>query len=138
MKRECNTSRALIFAGEPDCLVRSRTILPIILSFSGDLMRLGDRSRTSYLHGENAWCSLLRVEVYGRFLLQSCPTRARVTPMSEQQNTSNYIELAGDIVSAFVSNNSVPVAELPALISTVHDALTKVANGSTQQPIEKP
>src|SRR3712207_2761224 len=58
--------------------------------------------------------------------------------MSELQNTPNYIELAADIVSAFVSNNSVPVAELPALIGSVHDALTKVANGSTQQPAEEP
>ena len=58
--------------------------------------------------------------------------------MSELQTTPNTIELAADLVSAFVSNNSVPAAELPALISTVHDALTKVANGSTQQPIEEP
>src|SRR5215212_7693615 len=58
--------------------------------------------------------------------------------MSEQQNTPNTIELAADLVSAFVSNNSVPAAELSALISTVHDALTKVANGTTQQPAEEP
>src|SRR5215208_5045355 len=58
--------------------------------------------------------------------------------MSELQNTPNYIELAADIVSAFVSNNSFPVAELPALIGNVHDALTKVASGSTQQPAEEP
>ena len=58
--------------------------------------------------------------------------------MSELQNTPNYIELAADIVSAFVSNNSVPVSELPALISSVHEALTKVASGSTQQPAEEP
>jgi predicted transcriptional regulator len=43
--------------------------------------------------------------------------------MSELQQTPNYLELAADIVSAFVSNNSVPVAELPALIGNVHDAL---------------
>src|SRR5215203_705038 len=58
--------------------------------------------------------------------------------MSELQNTPNYIELAADIVSAFVSNNSVPSTELPALIGSVHDALTKVASGSTQQPAEEP
>jgi len=58
--------------------------------------------------------------------------------MSEQQTPPNYIELAADIVSAFVSHNSVPAAELPTLIGAVHDALTKVANGSTQQPIEEP
>jgi predicted transcriptional regulator len=58
--------------------------------------------------------------------------------VSELQNTPNYIELAADIVSAFVSNNSVPVTELPALIGSVHDALTKVASGSAQQPAEEP
>jgi len=58
--------------------------------------------------------------------------------VSEPQNTPNYIELAAEIVSAFVSNNSVPVAELPALIGTVHDALTKVVTGTTQQVAEEP
>ncbi len=46
--------------------------------------------------------------------------------MSELAPTPNYIELAADIVSAFVSNNSVPTAELPALIGTVHTALTNI------------
>ncbi len=58
--------------------------------------------------------------------------------MSELQNTPNTIELAAEIVSAFVSNNSVPVTELPALIGNVHEALNRVASGSTQQPAEEP
>src|SRR5215207_9438034 len=58
--------------------------------------------------------------------------------MSDVQQAPNYLELAADIVSAFVSNNSVPVMELPALISNVHAALTNVASGSTQQPAEEP
>jgi len=58
--------------------------------------------------------------------------------MNEQQIPPNYIELAADLVSAFVSNNPVPAAELPALIGTVHAALTKTANGSSQQPTEEP
>ena len=49
--------------------------------------------------------------------------------MNEQQSAPNYIELAAEIVSAFVSNNSVPAAELPALISNVHDALNKITTG---------
>ena len=57
--------------------------------------------------------------------------------MNEQQTPPNYIELAADLVSAFVSNNPVPAAELPALIGTVHAALTKTANGSSQQPTEE-
>ena len=58
--------------------------------------------------------------------------------MSEVQNVPNYIELAADIVSAFVSNNSVPTAELPALIGSVHQALNTLANGSAQQAVEEP
>ncbi len=58
--------------------------------------------------------------------------------MSELQNTPNIIELTADIVSAFVSKNSVPAGELPALIGNVHAALNQVASGSTQQPAEEP
>ena len=58
--------------------------------------------------------------------------------MSKLQKSPNTIELAAEIVSAFVSNNSVPVTGLPALISDVHAALTNVASGSTQQPAEEP
>ena len=56
--------------------------------------------------------------------------------MSELQQTPNYLELAADIVLAFVSNNSVPVAELQALIGNVHAALTSVVNGAAEQPQE--
>ncbi len=42
---------------------------------------------------------------------------------------SNFIELAAEIVSAYVSNNSVPAAELPSLISEVHAALHRVVSG---------
>lgn len=56
--------------------------------------------------------------------------------MNEQQSAPNYIELAAEIVSAFVANNSVPAAELPALISNVHDALNKITAGSTPKTEE--
>jgi len=42
---------------------------------------------------------------------------------------SNYIELAADIVSAYVSNNSIAPADLPALIGDVHAALLRVSSG---------
>ena len=58
--------------------------------------------------------------------------------MSELQQTPNYLELAADIVSAFVSNNSVPVADLPALIGNVHAAINTLASGSAQQVVEEP
>jgi predicted transcriptional regulator len=53
-------------------------------------------------------------------------------------DTPNYIELAAEIVSAFVSNNSVPVAELPALIGNVHAALRNVGNPVQKQVEAKP
>jgi len=58
--------------------------------------------------------------------------------MSDTLATSNYIELAADIVSAYVSNNSVPSGDLPALISDVHSALLKVSGGAIEVPAEAP
>jgi predicted transcriptional regulator len=51
---------------------------------------------------------------------------------------TNNIELAADIVSAYVSNNSVPAAELPALISDVYNALLRVGSGAPIAPAEPP
>ena len=47
--------------------------------------------------------------------------------------SNNHVELAAEIVSAYVSNNSVPASELPMLLSDVHAAIVRVASGS--QPI---
>ncbi len=58
--------------------------------------------------------------------------------MSEMSETENYIELAADIVSAYVSNNSVPASDLPALIQEVHAALSQVMNGSVALEAEAP
>jgi predicted transcriptional regulator len=38
--------------------------------------------------------------------------------------TPNHVELTSDVVSAYVSNNSVSRADLPALIGSVHAALS--------------
>lgn len=43
--------------------------------------------------------------------------------------SADFIELTADIVSAYVSNNSVPAGELPGLISEVHSALSRVMGG---------
>jgi len=49
----------------------------------------------------------------------------------------NPIELAAEIVSAFVSNNSVPRSELSALFETVHAAVRRLADGAdSPTPIE--
>jgi predicted transcriptional regulator len=49
---------------------------------------------------------------------------------------SSYIDLAADIVSAYVSNNSVPAAELPALIADIHGALIRLGGGVVEEPSE--
>jgi predicted transcriptional regulator len=54
--------------------------------------------------------------------------------MTESATSPNFIELSADIVSAYVSNNSVPASDLPSLLSTVHAALTKTAQGQQVEP----
>lgn len=54
--------------------------------------------------------------------------------MSESTTSPNYIELSADIVSAYVSNNSVPAADLPSLLQSVYAALTKTAQGQQEEP----
>ncbi|MER9300279.1 MucR family transcriptional regulator [Mesorhizobium sp. M0621] len=50
-------------------------------------------------------------------------------------NTDVLIELTADVISAYVSNNPVPVGELPALIGQVHAALKgTVGNVSAEMP----
>jgi predicted transcriptional regulator len=56
--------------------------------------------------------------------------------MSDTAANGNYIELTAEIVSAYVSNNTVPAAEIPALISQVHAALSRVSGKSGDAPAE--
>jgi predicted transcriptional regulator len=48
--------------------------------------------------------------------------------------SNNHVELAAEIVSAYVSNNSVPASELATLLNDVHAAIVRVATG-TQAPV---
>src|ERR1700731_516832 len=50
--------------------------------------------------------------------------------MNDKTSPIEQIELAADIISAFVRNNSVPVADLSALIRSVHDTLGRLASGA--------
>ena len=53
--------------------------------------------------------------------------------------TTNPIELAAEIVMAFVSNNSVPRSELTALFETVHTAVRRLVDGERAPPaVEMP
>lgn len=46
----------------------------------------------------------------------------------------DFLVLTTDVVSAYVGNNSVPVADLPSLIQSVHAALSNTASGKTEEP----
>ena len=49
----------------------------------------------------------------------------------------NFVELTASIVSAYLSNNPTPAAEIPNLISQVHGALVRVSSGRTETaPLE--
>jgi predicted transcriptional regulator len=50
----------------------------------------------------------------------------------------NYIALTAEIVSAYVSNNTVPASDIPVLISQVHAALSRVSAGSSDIAAEVP
>jgi predicted transcriptional regulator len=54
--------------------------------------------------------------------------------------TSDPIELAAEILTAFVANNAVPRADLPALFEGLHATLKRLAGGGEVAPadIEKP
>jgi predicted transcriptional regulator len=59
--------------------------------------------------------------------------------MAENSGESVFIELTATIVSAYVSNNPVPSAEIPNLISQVHSALKRVCGGqvaTTSEPLK--
>ncbi len=48
----------------------------------------------------------------------------------------SFIDLTANIVSAYLSNNPTPAAEIPNLISQVHAALLRVSNGRAETPPE--
>ncbi|MGY2050602.1 MucR family transcriptional regulator [Methylobacterium sp. JK268] len=57
--------------------------------------------------------------------------------MQDQNQQIELIERATDIVAAYVSNNSVPVAELPGLIGAIHTSLVRLREPAAAAP-EKP
>jgi len=50
--------------------------------------------------------------------------------MADHTDEARCIQLTANIVSAYVSNNTVSSAEIPALISQVYSALMRVSNGA--------
>ena len=56
------------------------------------------------------------------------------TPPMEE--TSALLEMTADIVSAYVGNNSVSAQDLPAVIHSVHAALSQASSGGAEAPAE--
>ena len=57
--------------------------------------------------------------------------------MTENQDVANLIDLTADIVSAYVSNNTVASTDLSGLISEVYTALQKTS-GAISEPEPEP
>ncbi len=61
--------------------------------------------------------------------------------MSEiEKNDTTYVELTAEIVCAYVGNNAVPAADIPALIKQVHGALSAAAEAgaASNSPAPEP
>lgn len=57
--------------------------------------------------------------------------------MAENSGDSGFIALTANIVSAYVSHNSVPSAEIPTLISQVFFALKRLSGGAVTAAAEQ-
>jgi predicted transcriptional regulator len=56
--------------------------------------------------------------------------------MGDATGDANFIGLTAEIVSAYISNNTVASADIPALISQVHSALLRVSSGEAETSSE--
>ncbi|MFI5010754.1 MAG: MucR family transcriptional regulator [Hyphomicrobiales bacterium] len=58
------------------------------------------------------------------------------TAVAEQTNTetNDLVSMTADVVAAYVAQNTLPSAELPALIQQIHATLKQVATGAQQSP----
>ena len=56
--------------------------------------------------------------------------------MNDSTTNGNFIELTAEIVSAYVSNNTVAAVEIPSLISQVYAALSRVSGKPGEAPTE--
>ncbi|WP_394886315.1 MucR family transcriptional regulator [Mesorhizobium sp. AaZ16] len=57
--------------------------------------------------------------------------------MTDDFNKTDTIGLTVDVIAAYVSNNPVPVSELPSLIAQVHQSLAGLSTASEMTPLEK-
>lgn len=65
-------------------------------------------------------------------------SKGSIIKMNRSTSSSNYIEIAAEIVAAYVGNNAVPTDDLPILIDDVHRALLQVGQGEQAPQAEAP
>jgi predicted transcriptional regulator len=65
----------------------------------------------------------------GRFDQPGFAPERRDGSMTDIRSKTDFIGLTAEIVSAYVSNNTVAFGEIPALINQVHSALLRVSDG---------
>ena len=101
------------------------------------LRRLKSASIFEYRNEQRA-ASPIEMTFYQRFRLQlvSNSTEQGGSTMSDTHANGNFIELTAEIVSAYVSNNTVSAGDIPGLINQVHAALSKVSGKSTEGSAE--
>jgi predicted transcriptional regulator len=58
--------------------------------------------------------------------------------MPENVDAPSYVELAAEIVAAYVANNNVAQGEIGTLLGQVHTALVQAASGRGDAPREAP
>lgn len=58
--------------------------------------------------------------------------------MTEASGQADFLEMAANIVSAFVSNNAVPASELAALIQSVYESIQKIAGVAPEVAVAEP
>jgi len=59
------------------------------------------------------------------------------TPQTNVSLEPAFVDLTADIVSAYVSNNTVASIDLPALISSVHSALSSTVQKASEPVVEE-
>lgn len=58
--------------------------------------------------------------------------KEQVSMTDMQQDNAQLLEMTADIVSAYLSANTIAASEVPALIASIHASLTQAAGGTVE------
>ena len=56
--------------------------------------------------------------------------------MVDSETSVMILDLAVEVIAAYISNNSVPTSDLPTLIVGVHSSLLQMTEGRKEEPVE--